>query len=222
MANKLTITNPTGDHEENLERWAKNLGRSEQRIAVFKEIYRGQKRSKTAAEISETTGLPELRVLQLGAELVDRHLANAEQKGNPPRKAFAKDANVKPWRDKILRLAESPEKIDEIPTKRKGQSILGATETPPRLLVLNACDTDHQAQLFLDVVDHVVAMSSSISDLAAATYAAAFYAALASGQPLDKAFAQGGNALKIIGSPDAHLPSLRSKTGIIPSKFKLV
>lgn len=335
MNSKVTVSNPTGDHEEILERLAKNLGRSAQRIEVFKEIYRGSKRFKTAAEIADATGLSEVRVLQLGGELVERHLANAEQRGSPPRKAYSKDPNVKPLRDKLLKLVEQPAKISEIVTKRSStvgaatsatkaphnrkartvaqvlyltaagsgdplrvdaevrrvqeqlrgakfgdrisfahrpaagaqtlvdglndlrpklvhfsghagqggaifdageitsrdeqfvgfdllRDILAATESPPKVLVLNACDTSSEAKAFLDVVEHVVSMSSAVSDLAAATFAAAFYAALAGGQPLKHALKQGSNAIRIIGSPESHTPTLHSKDGSDPEKFRLL
>ena len=335
MSSKVTISNPTGDHEEILERLAKNLGRSKQRIAVFKEIYRGSKQFKTAGEIAKATGLTETRVLQLGGELVDRHLALAQLKGSPPRKAYSKDPTVKPIRDKLLKLVEQPENISKIPTKRKNtptlvikgdkvlnsrnhtqdtahilyltaageennlrvdgetrliqeqlrgakfgsrltihprpaagaktlidglndlrpnvvhfsghagqggvvldsgnlinrdeqfidfellRDILEATDSPPKILVLNACDTSSEAETFLTVVDHVVAMKTAVSDLAAATFAAGFYSALAAGQPLKQAFKQGSNAIKIMGSPEAHIPFLHSKDGNDPAKFKL-
>lgn len=336
MVNKVTVSNPTGDHEEIVERLAKNLGRSSQRIAVFKEIYRGAKRSKTAAEIAKALDMSEIRVLQLGGELVERHLANAEMKGSPPRKAFSKDPTVKPLRNKLLKLVDQPDKISQINTKRRitaspstsavnrnrssntprpvakilyltaagsgdtlrvdaevrlvreqlrgakfgkrisiehrpaagaqtlidglndlrpnlvhfsghaghggalldagdltnreeqfidfglFRDILAATDSPPKVLVLNACDTATDAESFLKVVDHVVSMNSAVSDLAAGTFAAAFYAGLAAGQPLRHALSQGSNAIRIMGTPEAHTPTLHSNPGSDPAKFRLV
>jgi hypothetical protein len=63
---------------------------------------------------------------------------------------------------------------------------LRATDTPLKLLVLNACDTLDGADVLLDVTPVVIAMSAGVSDLAAAVFAARFYAAIASAQSVDQ------------------------------------
>jgi CHAT domain len=99
---------------------------------------------------------------------------------------------------------------------------LQATDAPPKLLVLNACDTLEGAKALLDAVEIVVAMSANISDVAAATFAAQFYAAIASAQPTAKAFQQGKIALKAASLSDAHLPTLIHGKSVDPNKQKLI
>jgi hypothetical protein len=64
---------------------------------------------------------------------------------------------------------------------------LSATDLPPILLVLNGSDTLDGADVLLDAVAMVAAMSASISDLASAVFAARFYAAIAEAQPIGAA-----------------------------------
>ncbi len=98
---------------------------------------------------------------------------------------------------------------------------LGATDAPPTLLVLNACDTLKGAQELLQAVKVVIAMSDSISDIGAATFAAQFYAAIASGQPITAALKQGKVAMKGAMLSDAHLPEIIHRKDIDPSKLVL-
>ena len=52
----------------------KVLGRSKQRLKIFKAIYRGKKRTKTVNEIATSTGLNRIRVLQEGKWLADNQI----------------------------------------------------------------------------------------------------------------------------------------------------
>lgn len=86
--------------------------------------------------------------------------------------------------------------------------IVSATAHPPRLLVFNACDTVDGADVFLETVPMVVAMSDSILDAAATMFAVTFYAAIVIGQPVDKALKQGRAMLKAMKVDGADLPTL--------------
>lgn len=74
---------------------------------------------------------------------------------------------------------------------------LDATDAPPTLLVLNACDTLNGAALILPAVPVVVAMSDSIPDTAAAVFAEQFYAAIASAQSVGAALKQARVRMKM-------------------------
>lgn len=91
------------------------------------------------------------------------------------------------------------------------QNMLAATEEPPKLLVLAACQTVAGAEIFLDTVPIVIAMSHNISDWAAAFFSRRFYAALVGGQSVQKAFDQAKAYLHAEGLPDADLPTLLSR-----------
>ncbi len=100
--------------------------------------------------------------------------------------------------------------------------LLGATESPPTLLVLNACDTFDGAEVLLDAVKVVVAMSDSISDLGAATFAAQFYAAIASAQPISVALRQGKIRMKSAMLGDFNLPQMICRKEVDPKSLILV
>jgi hypothetical protein len=70
---------------------------------------------------------------------------------------------------------------------------LGATAEPPKLLVLNGCDTLDGAEVRLETTPVVIATATEISDLAASAFTARFYAAVASAQPIGPALHQGGS-----------------------------
>lgn len=84
--------------------------------------------------------------------------------------------------------------------------VLAATDTPPKLLVLNACDTLDGSDLLLRAVPVVVAMSDTITDVAAALFATKFYAAIASAQSVASALKQARVAMEFELVGDADLP----------------
>lgn len=86
-------------------------------------------------------------------------------------------------------------------------AFLSATDQPPKLLVLNGCDTLEGGDVLLHAVPVVIAMSDTISDLAASVFAAKFYGAIASAQSVGTALKQGKAALSILPSAAGHLPA---------------
>ncbi|RVA58368.1 CHAT domain-containing protein [Mesorhizobium sp. M7A.F.Ca.US.001.01.1.1] len=96
---------------------------------------------------------------------------------------------------------------------------IDATRNKPDLLVLNACDTVKGARVFLNTVKAVVAMSSSIDDLAATYFSRFLYVALAEGQSLSRSVAQGKLALAAMRLPDSSLPTLIHSINTDPDKI---
>ena len=86
--------------------------------------------------------------------------------------------------------------------------MLAATEKRPKLLILTACQTVAGADILLDTVPIVIAMSDNISDWAATFFSRRFYAALVSGQSIQNSFDQAKAYLAAEGLPDADLPTL--------------
>lgn len=84
--------------------------------------------------------------------------------------------------------------------------VLNATDTPPTLLVLNACDTLDGAETILPAVPVVIAMSEPIGDLAATVFATQFYAAIASAQSVGSALRQAKVRMRGASLEDADLP----------------
>jgi CHAT domain-containing protein len=84
--------------------------------------------------------------------------------------------------------------------------VMAATDTPPTLLVLNACDTLYGAEVILPAVPVVVAMREPIGDLAATVFATQFYAAIASAQSVGSALRQAKVRMRGASLDDADLP----------------
>ena len=75
---------------------------------------------------------------------------------------------------------------------------LAATDEPPKLLVLNACDTLEGASVILPAVPVVIGMSDSVPDVAAIVFAQQFYAGIASSQSVGSALKQARVAIKAV------------------------
>lgn len=100
--------------------------------------------------------------------------------------------------------------------------VLGATDEPPRLVVLNACESLEGADDLLQTVPTVIGMSESITDLAAITFAARFYAAIASAQSVASAVEQAKAAMQMASLEDSQLPEIRTRDDLDPTILKLV
>lgn len=99
---------------------------------------------------------------------------------------------------------------------------LSSTDTPPALLILNGCDTLDGAEVLLDVTGTIIATADSIGDLAAATFAAKFYAAVASGQSVSAAVKQGKAALDFMGLNEGWKHVVLARADINPETQVLV
>jgi len=91
---------------------------------------------------------------------------------------------------------------------------LGAPDNPPRILLLNSCESSAGRDELLKSVDVLISMKVSVSDIAAATFAPFFYAAIASGQSVQSAFEQGKNAVESVSIGEAYTPEIFSRDGI--------
>jgi hypothetical protein len=106
--------------------------------------------------------------------------------------------------------------------------LLGATDEPPRLVVLNACESLEGADDLLQTVPAVIGMSDTIDDTAAVVFARAFYAALASAQSVAAAVEQAKVQMLAASmfDPDqvdhSHLPTLSTRDDVDPAKLVLV
>jgi CHAT domain-containing protein len=82
--------------------------------------------------------------------------------------------------------------------------LLRATNFPPTLAVLNACQTDVGVEPLLEAVPVVIAMSDSVGDMSAGLFATHFYAAIGGAQSIGHAVAQARTMVSIAlpGEPD--------------------
>jgi CHAT domain len=98
---------------------------------------------------------------------------------------------------------------------------LGATDSPPQIVVLNACESSGAKNALIPPTKAIVAMRKSISDLAAAAFATAFYAGVASGQSLKSAFRQGCIAIEVTSFGEQGIPELILGSNVDPRKIVL-
>ncbi|WP_399921380.1 CHAT domain-containing protein [Streptomyces kanamyceticus] len=99
---------------------------------------------------------------------------------------------------------------------------LGATDEPPRLVVLNACESLDGADDLLQTVPTVIGMSDSINDASAVTFAARFYSGIASAQSVTTAVEQAKVAMIAASLDGAELPVVRTRDDIDPVNLILV
>jgi hypothetical protein len=100
--------------------------------------------------------------------------------------------------------------------------LLDATDTPPALLVLNACETLAGSDSLLEVTPVVVAMADSVGDMAAGVFATHFYAGIASAQSVGAALRQAQVSMELALLEDAVAPQCVARAGIDVDQFILV
>jgi hypothetical protein len=99
---------------------------------------------------------------------------------------------------------------------------IAAVDRPPKVVVLNSCHSAGVKKAFFPPACAVIAMGDSISDLAATAFAARFYAAVAAGQSLKAAFAQGVVAIEAVSLNEAKTPQLILADGVNAATLILV
>ncbi len=98
---------------------------------------------------------------------------------------------------------------------------LEATDEPPEVVVLNSCNSAGAKKKILKVVKIVVVMRKSVGDLAASTFATNFYAAIAAGQSVKTAVAQGKVAVASASIREFQTPELLCAPGVDAAKVIL-
>lgn len=101
--------------------------------------------------------------------------------------------------------------------------LLDATDQPPKLLVMNACNTLEGSDVLLEAVPVLIAMSDSVGDAGAGVFASQFYAAIASAQSIGAALRQAKAMMKqALLRDDAELPQIRHRPDTDPSGLVLI
>lgn len=125
-------------------------------------------------------------------------------------------------------LIEFEDEVDEhhdglVVTAEAFAHAIAATDEPPLLVLLNACDSVGQLPLLVGhVAAFAIGMSAEIEDADAINYAAQFYAAIANGHSIMSAHLSGRAALELAGLPGVDLPTLGSAEGADASTTILV
>jgi hypothetical protein len=90
-----------------------------------------------------------------------------------------------------------------------------------RVVVLNACYSDHHAETLCETVDCVVGMTREIQDRGARTFAKAFYRALGNRRSVGSAVEHARASLAAINPPDESVPRCRSLHWSDPNEIYL-
>lgn len=121
------VTDARSNPNDQIAHAATVLGRSGNRMRVFKAIFTGKKKAKLVAELMAVTGFDRKQVLKEGKTLADNHIVSQIKLGNET--AYQKDAFYSQHRDRVIRLANDPKKLARLPTKTSPRvALVGATQ----------------------------------------------------------------------------------------------
>jgi len=101
-------------------------------------------------------------------------------------------------------------------------TLFESTLSDVTVVVLNACHSILQAEAITSVIPCAIGMNDSITDPAAAVFAASFYRALAFGFSVKHAFMQGLAALKLEGLDEAEIPQLITRADVDASNLFVI
>ncbi len=99
---------------------------------------------------------------------------------------------------------------------------IAAVDTPPTLVVLNACKSAAHLAGLVVAVPVAIGMSDSIGDADGMAFAARFYATIADGQSVEGAYRVAKAQMELSGLADSDLPILVSASDTDPSEVVLV
>ena len=102
------------------------------------------------------------------------------------------------------------------------QALFATLKDNIRVVVLNACASQPQAEAIAESIDCVVGMSGDLGDRAALIFAASFYRAIGFARTVQEAFDQGKVALLLEGIPAEKIPVLLHRPGVDPSSVRVV
>jgi hypothetical protein len=102
----------------------------------------------------------------------------------------------------------------QLVTARALTMMLRSAAASTRVVVLNACFSEPQADAVRSVVDCVVGMAGAIGHAAAHSFAASFYRALGNGSSVGNAVDQAVAVLAAKGMPDEVMPRCLTRDGV--------
>lgn len=100
--------------------------------------------------------------------------------------------------------------------------LLTATDQPPTLIVLNACETVEGATEMLEAAPVVIAMSDTVGDASAAVFATQFYGAVAAAQPIGVAVDQARAMIQVALPEEPDLITVFAVDDVDPYAVSLV
>lgn len=122
---RTSVVDMSGNHEENLQRWAKDLGTSRIRRKLFNEVYGRVSKARSKKQLMNAAGIRTKDAQQAQNEieyLANKHLIewieNDGSVDDGSRKLYRKDPEVRHVKERITRAADDRKFANGIPTKR--------------------------------------------------------------------------------------------------------
>lgn len=116
--------------DDQIDQCAGLIAGSNQRLTVFKSVYRGKKKVRSIPKMMEDTGLNEKQVRAALTFLYDNHMC--EMKGRGKNTRVMKDEFCRKHRDRIIRAAENPTYREKLATKKNRPSRTSISDTAIR------------------------------------------------------------------------------------------
>jgi hypothetical protein len=117
--------------EETIQKIAKELAASDRKYKVFKAVYSGGNKPKTAAALAALTSLDEKVVLELATPMANQQYF--EKLKHEGRVAYRKYHHINAVKDKILRLAKNPASLEKhVSSRTPRQTVLVKVESRKR------------------------------------------------------------------------------------------
>lgn len=140
------VTDTRSNRNDQIRAAVDVLGKSRDRLRVFREIYRGKKAVKTVAEIAAKTELNQIRVLQEGKKLSANGIVHAEKNGQQT--GYRKDPFYSANRARILQLVRKPDGLARFPTKTHPKVVV-----ENKVVIKGIGRAARTEELFLDDID---------------------------------------------------------------------
>jgi hypothetical protein len=112
-----TVSNPSADADEKIERAARVLRASKQNLEVFKAVYGNSARFKTIDQIKRLVANANTNTYKAANRLYGEDIVEKRTRGHEV--AYGKKDFYTIHRDRILRLVKNPGRLKAYPTKRK-------------------------------------------------------------------------------------------------------
>lgn len=106
--------------------------------------------------------------------------------------------------------------------KKALMELFSALKGNIRIVVLNSCYSQHQAEAIAENIDCVIGMNDEIEDSSATTFAAAFYQAMGFGSSVGDAFATAKAGISISGAAGKNIPVMHCRKGVDPKSIFLI
>jgi hypothetical protein len=150
-----------------------------------------------------------------------QHVAAEHRSGEAPDRDVASDLALPSGEPQGGMFFQGPDGGPQFVTTAALQETFGAADAPVKLVILNACYSEPQAEALLAHVDCVVGMGGAIRDDAARSFAIGFYGGLGERASVVAAYRQGRAAISLEGLHDGEPPQLKVRAGVDADRLVL-